>query len=587
MGHFVSRPAEEEDPLARKRREIKERGVLIPPSFGVVSVAPGSNGPDSDKNASGGGVDDDDVPLSSGLWNLQSRLVANQLVPSLLSDLSARDLSSRILNDYMQAGFWLSTSTSSSVAPNDDEADDAPTRSPTSSSRSSTTVKAGFQISDEGSASDRRQGGLGNAWSSSSKSLMSNGLVSLRHSSSPDNRLQTRVCVGTDAVAAPSATVAYHLLSPAASSSNQLVVMGHGSALGTGWVGAHWTVASIRRSSSSSSSSSTPLLGNVRLGSWAAVTGSLVAKKRGQGHKLLIEPRDSQSSSASTITSLSRLGRAVDSVGAYAAADFLGSTAAFQVQGRLPSPDAGPSSSMPQLQTRTYFSINLADDHHRSKAAGSGSPPLVVTLERSGGNDTGRYYSSDSSGEVVSSMSLSQVLHLDRYQVNPLEDRAPKIRNTLGWTIRLERVAAASAPYSSSNSGPFLSHDEAYSATTVATTTSTRLAVGGAWQINRAVAVKAVANPDAFTAALILRRWKEPRVTCSLLFRNQLNQDGFGLSSPSSSSAWRPRFVGVGLQVETGDQLYHGGSYHYADQRKVPFGASGASSPETKATLPQ
>jgi hypothetical protein len=205
-----------------------------------------------------------------------------------------------------------------------------------------------------------------------------------------------------------------------------------------------------------------------------------------------------------------------------------------------------------------------------------------VTLERSGGNEGGRYYGggNSSSGEVVSSLSVSQVLHLDRYQVNPLEDRAPKIRNTLGWTIRLERVAAA-APCS----GQFLSHDEACSATTVAATTTTRFAVGGAWQINRAVAVKAVANPDAFTAALILRRWKEPRVTCSLLFRNQMNQDGSG-SSSSASSAWRPRFVGVGLQVETGDQLYHGGGYHYADQRKRPFGASGASSPETKATLP-
>jgi hypothetical protein len=213
--------------------------------------------------------------------------------------------------------------------------------------------------------------------------------------------------------------------------------------------------------------------------------------------------------------------------------------------------------------------------------------PLVVTLERCGGGSgqAGRYSSGYASGEeVVSSLSVSQVLHLDRYQINPLEDRAPKIRNTLGWTIRLERVAPAS-------SSSFLSHDEAYSATTTTTTdpappaTTTRLAVGGAWQINRAVAVKAVANPDAFTAALILRRWKEPRVTCSLLFRNQLSHDGFGSSSASSSS-WMPRFAGIGLQVETGDQLYQGGKYHYADQRKVPFGASGESSPETKATLP-
>lgn len=563
MGQLASRPADE-DPLAKKRREIKERGVLIPPSFGVVSVAASNNGPDN-KNAG-----DDDVPLSSDLRHVQSRL-SNQLIPSLLSDLSVRDLSNRILDDYMQAGFWLSTSTSSSSLESNDNAEG----DPTIPSSSTTSVKAGFQVSDDSALSDRR-GGLGNAWSNSSTSLMSNGLVSLQHSSSHDGRFRARACVGTDNAAAPCATLAYHLIPPA-TSSNQLVVMGHGSVLGTGWVGAHLNVASFGNRSTQ--------LGNVQIGSWAA--GSLAAHKGVQGKMFPILPENSQSSSSTTTTALSRLGSAVDTVGAYAAADFLRSTAAFQVQCRLPAANAGPSTSMPQLHTRSYFSINLADEHRSKDASGvPPPPPLVVTLERSGGSDGGHYYGGNlSSEEVVSSLSVSQVLHLDRYQVNPLEDRAPKIRNTLGWTIRLERVAALAG------SGRFLSHDEAYSSTTdaadnVTAATTTRLAVGGAWQINRAVAVKAVANPDAFTAALILRRWKEPRVTCSLLFRNQMSPDGFG-SSSSSSSTWRPRFVGVGLQVETGDQLYNGGTYHYADQRKVPFDGTGVSSPETKATLPQ
>lgn len=531
--------------------------MLIPPSFGVVSVAsttvPG----------------DDCLPLASDLRHLQGRLLSDQLVPSLLSDVSARDLSNRILNDYMQAGFWLSTSqatpslTSAQLSKDDDAG---------ASSSSTTSVKAGFQISDDG-APDRR-GGLGHPWSTSSNSLMSNGLVSLQHASL-DSRLQTRVCVGTDPSAAPCATVAYQLLSPATSSNNQLAVMAHGSALGRGWVGAHAKLASV--------GTTTSKFGNLQLGSWAE--GSFVAKKCTQWTKFPVAHEDPQSSS-STLPSL--LGNAVDSVGAYAAADFLASTAAFQVLCRLPSTNLAHPST-PQLQTRSYFSINLADESRTQSASGQPpSPPLVVTLERCGGGSgqAGRSYSGYATGEeVVSSLSVSQVLHLDRYQINPLEDRAPKIRNTLGWTIRLERVAA------SSTSSSLLSHDEVYSA--AATTpdgltaaTTTRLAVGGAWQINRAVAVKAVANPDAFTAALILRRWKEPRVTCSLLFRNQLSQDGFGSSSASSSSSWMPRFAGVGLQVETGDQLYQGGNYHYADQRKVPFGASSASSPETKATLP-
>lgn len=180
-------------------------------------------------------------------------------------------------------------------------------------------------------------------------------------------------------------------------------------------------------------------------------------------------------------------------------------------------------------QTKSYFNINLTD----SGAGGGGGPPLLVTLERSSHEDT-------------SALSLSQIVTFDRYQLNPVEDRAPYIRNTAAWTVRLER-----------------NHD------------TTNFAVGGAWQINRGVAMKAtLQNNHELTTAVLFKRWKQPRVACSVLFRHDL----------SSSSSFKSHFVGIGLEVEPVANQEQVDYYGIAANNKAAY-LDNQDVPETKATL--
>jgi hypothetical protein len=68
--------------------------------------------------------------------------------------------------------------------------------------------------------------------------------------------------------------------------------------------------------------------------------------------------------------------------------------------------------------------MNYADDAGavggNDKATSKSPPPLQITLQKSNDDTT--------------TLALSQILTFDRYQMNPIEDRAPKIRNTVGWT---------------------------------------------------------------------------------------------------------------------------------------------------------
>jgi hypothetical protein len=64
--------------------------------------------------------------------------------------------------------------------------------------------------------------------------------------------------------------------------------------------------------------------------------------------------------------------------------------------------------------------------------------------------------------------------------------------------------------------------------------------VGAAWQVNRGLAVKAVIRPtqkDLLTSVM-LKRWKEPCVTCSVLHRHDWTT---GTS----------HFLGFGVELET------------------------------------
>ena len=158
------------------------------------------------------------------------------------------------------------------------------------------------------------------------------------------------------------------------------------------------------------------------------------------------------------------------------------------------------------IQTRSYLSLDLTDKDDEPQSG----PPLQLLLERTSGGSAAR-----------SAMSLSQTLNFDRYQLNPLEDRALKVRNSLAWAICMERA--------DDQNGMDVS-------------------MAAAWQLNRSVAFKAVLRPQQVRTAILLKRWAQPRVTCSILHRCDW---GSSSSSPEFS------FLGVGIELETGRLLRH------------------------------
>lgn len=179
----------------------------------------------------------------------------------------------------------------------------------------------------------------------------------------------------------------------------------------------------------------------------------------------------------------------------YLKANQLNGYFAFNLLGALLAAEANVPLTTLDCTMRYYMSMDVGS---------TSALPLRLAMERS---------------QNASTISLSQLLSFDRYQFNPMEDRAPRVLNRLGWTIRMDQHCG-----------------------------STSVALGGAWQINRAVAVKAVMRPtdaDRFlTTACILKRWNQPRVTASFLFRHSLH-------TPLWSTP--PRFLGVGLEIETGN----------------------------------
>jgi hypothetical protein len=212
----------------------------------------------------------------------------------------------------------------------------------------------------------------------------------------------------------------------------------------------------------------------------------------------------------------------------------------------------------------TYFSANLNDEHQ---------PPLQITLERDNIQET-------------ASIALSQVLAFDRWQFNILEDRAPKVRNTVAWTIRME-----SSPRQTTTT---MNHEDSgehrvssQSSSSVENITNNhRIYFGAAWQINRGLAIKAVLDPQRsrLTTALLFKRWKHPRITCSVLSSIDPHR---GMSL----------FRGVGIELETttttvsgtkdDDNSNHPDAYyynHYPSSTTVVL--DDHDYPKTKAVLP-
>jgi hypothetical protein len=398
MGSLSSKPVPEDPAAKRRRQQLEQFGVLVPPIFAI----PCSN-----------------VPLSPSVYDRLHRTVSmsSQNGPSCLESLHQSDLSTRLFHDGMKPGVW---------------------------------IDAGAQV--RASVSQEEDAAV-------------HGRLQVQHSLDEHNTLQ--LSGGTETFPA---------LRYRHSFGNWASLVTEANAQGQGWVGVNlFHTLSISKEKAPSD----PLELSLQLGSW-------LTSDRGKTKK--------QSNNFE------------ESITSYAIMDFLGATAAVEA-------------SLPLGRTRSYLSVNLAND----------GPPLQLTLQQC--------------DEDSSSISLAQTLMLDRYQLNPLEERAPHVRNSLAWALTMERTRNRSAD----------------------------IAVAAAWQINRAVAIKAVCRPNqqVVTTALLVKRWEQPRITCSLLHRYNW-KDSSG------------KFLGIGLELETGSVSKNSNDYYPRGSHIV---SSRDNVPETRASL--
>lgn len=155
-------------------------------------------------------------------------------------------------------------------------------------------------------------------------------------------------------------------------------------------------------------------------------------------------------------------------------------------------------------------------------------PPIVVTLQ-----------SLRKDRSSVAAATVSQAFTFDRIVTNPMEERCPKIRNTVSWAVQLKR-SIGSRRFCSGLS-PMQSRS----------TVGTSFTAAFAWQVNRGLCYKAhVDSKSGLTLGILLKRWAHPRLTASLLF-------GTGGSSPETTAplSAMPGSIGIKgicLQVESG-----------------------------------
>ena len=186
--------------------------------------------------------------------------------------------------------------------------------------------------------------------------------------------------------------------------------------------------------------------------------------------------------------------------------------------------------TMKPQNTRLFGSVGLQEP------ATTGVSPVQLSLELNA---------------KTSSVALTQRIAFDRLQLNIADDRVPYVRNTVGWTLRMEQPLTTSETADDKNASM-----------------SPKIILGGVWQLNRALAVKATIQDECLSGALICRRWKHPRVTCSFLGRYHW---------PSQTAS----LLGIGLEIETGRFIESGNTSNGLPDDSLPGKA-----PPTKVELP-
>jgi hypothetical protein len=119
------------------------------------------------------------------------------------------------------------------------------------------------------------------------------------------------------------------------------------------------------------------------------------------------------------------------------------------------------------------------------------------------------------SSNGTSSLGLSQIIQWDRWVVNPIEMKCPKIRNTLAWTVELERKGGNDnggtggisnhsydyyhQPLQSEHSEQQQQHHESAPSRRSLVVATPR--AGIVWQLNRSLAVKVVLSEQSQVSA--------------------------------------------------------------------------------------
>jgi hypothetical protein len=159
---------------------------------------------------------------------------------------------------------------------------------------------------------------------------------------------------------------------------------------------------------------------------------------------------------------------------------------------------------------------NSHHNHSSSSLSSPSSPPLWLTLKQSStrGQSSPHNYT----------LNLSQTMSFDRKCWNILEDRAPLIRNHVGWTFQIQQQQPQ----------PYLSEQEDQSS--VAT-----WSFAACWQVNSHVAIKAVLdhNGNYLRTNIMFKNWQPPRMTLSILH-------GFDLVN---GGKWK--WLGCGWEIES------------------------------------
>jgi hypothetical protein len=165
-------------------------------------------------------------------------------------------------------------------------------------------------------------------------------------------------------------------------------------------------------------------------------------------------------------------------------------------------------------------------------------------------------------------INISQILSFDRINMNVTDLKAPLVRNTLGWSFQVEKYNTTSNAEN----------------TTIASTNTTNnsndsaISAGVVWQANRGVALKVVGmsnphrNQHDCTYGIILKRWKQPRMTCSIMNRFDFTKQQFTC-------------MGVGLEMDTDASSVLFGEDYYRTGQSGSYHMS-SDVPETRAALP-